>query len=382
MTVTDKGRRRAKRTAPTRTAEVPLHRAIYEHLLREIEDGTWRVDERLPSEAVLCERFKASRITVAKAIGQLQREGRVRRRAGSGTFVQQPTGPATAGMRFGLLIPDLGLTEIFEPICHGMMTSPLARLHSLTWGHAPEDAASAEVVAEDLCRQFIAQKVDGVFFAPLEFLPADSYAANLRVVEALSRAGIPVILLDRGVEEFPGRGQFDLIGIDNHRAGATVTQHLLDAGSVRPVFLARAGAGSTVTMRCAGYFTALRGAGLPFAGAQVWGDPDDGAWLDAVLAAEQPDALVCANDRIAASVMRHLLQRGVQVPQDIRMTGVDDVKYAQFLPVALTTIHQNCAEMGRIAMAVMLARIENPTRASVEVLAGFELVVRESSGAL
>ena len=380
MAVAEKGRRPTKKGVVPSRGEMPLHRSIYEQLLREIEDGTWKLGERLPSEAVLCERFMASRITVAKAIGQLQREGRVRRRAGSGTFVQQPAGAEVTGMRFGLLIPDLGLTEIFEPICRGMMTSPLARPHSLTWGHVPEGAESGEAVAEDLCRQFIAQKVTGVFFAPLEFSP-NRRAANLRVVQALQKAGIAVVLLDRCLERFPGRSGFDLIGIDNHRAGALVTEHLLEAGAQRPVFLAKRGAGATVHARSAGYYTALRGAGLPFAGAAFWGDPEDGGWIESVLEAERPDALVCANDRTAASVMRHLLHRGLRVPEDVRVTGVDDVKYAQFLPVALTTIHQNCAEMGRVAMTVMLERLENPERPGVEVLTGFELVVRESSGA-
>ena len=52
--------------------------------------------------------------------------------AGSGTFVKRPA--AATGMSFGLLIPDLGETEIFEPICQGMMASPPAREHALLWG--------------------------------------------------------------------------------------------------------------------------------------------------------------------------------------------------------------------------------------------------------
>lgn len=373
MAIAEKG----KRAAMSARGEMPLHRAIYEQLLGEIEGGAWKVGERLPSEAMLCERFGASRITVAKAIGQLQHEGRVRRRAGSGTFVQ----PAAAGggSQFGLLIPDLGVTEIFEPMCRGMMTAPMAKPHSLTWGHTPEGAASQEAVAEDLCRQFIAQKVAGVFFAPLEF-SADRRAANLRVVGALKKAQIPVVLLDRCLEEFPQRSEFDLVGIDNHRAGALVTDHVLRAGAVRPVFVSRAGSGATVQARSAGYFTAVREAGLGFAGAAFFGDPEDGAWLDGILESVRPDAMVCANDHTAASVMRHLLGRGLRVPGEVRVTGVDDVKYAQFLPVPLTTIHQNCAEMGRVAMNVMLGRLENPGRPGIEVLTAFELMVRESSG--
>lgn len=196
----DKSEQRVDRTSGLR-AELPLHRSIYQQLLQEVQNGTWKVGSKLPSEAALCERFGASRITVAKAIGTLQRDGLVRRRAGSGTFVQPPPATASTAMRFGLLIPELGTTEIFEPICRGMMSSPLTRPHSLVWGHAAPQDERPEHAAEDLCRQFIEQRLHGVFFAPVEY-SVDRHAANLRIVNALQRAGIAVVLLDRCVERF------------------------------------------------------------------------------------------------------------------------------------------------------------------------------------
>jgi GntR family transcriptional regulator of arabinose operon len=47
------------------------------------------------------------------------------------------------------------------------------------------------------------------------------------------------------------------------------------------------------------------------------------------------------------------------VPQEMRIVGIDDVKYASLLPVPLTSQHQNCADIGAMAMATMLQRIEN-----------------------
>ncbi len=45
------------------------------------------------------------------------------------------------------------------------------------------------------------------------------------------------------------------------------------------------------------------------------------------------DAFVCANDRIAGRLMHALLARGVRIPQDVRIVGMDDVNYASLLPV-------------------------------------------------
>ncbi|GAA3756451.1 GntR family transcriptional regulator [Terriglobus aquaticus] len=367
----------ARGVAATR-GELPLHRSIYQQLLQEVQNGTWKVGSKLPSEAALCERFGASRITVAKAIGTLQREGLVRRRAGSGTFVQQPPAASTASLRFGLLIPDLGATEIFEPICRGMMLSPLTRPHSLVWGHAGPQKEFPELAAEDLCRQFIEQRLHGVFFAPVEYA-ADRHAANHRIVEALERAGIVVVLLDRCVERFPARSRFDLVGIDNHRAGALLTQHVIAAGAKRPVFLGRARSAGTVHMRASGYWTAVRDAGLEYDGAYLRGDLDDPAFLCGVLERERPDALICQNDHAAAVVMRSLVGQGVAVPGQVRVAGFDDVKYAEYLPVPLTTIRQDCAELGQVAMLTMLERLRNPGHPARDVLVDFELVVREST---
>src|SRR5436190_10960241 len=112
-------------------SQTPKHRQVYRSLEREIHDGRWKEGDRLPSEADLVRQYGASRITVGRAVRDLQRAGLVERRAGSGTFVRTPA--ARAGLSFGLLIPDLGETEIFEPICQGMMSSPLAREHALVW---------------------------------------------------------------------------------------------------------------------------------------------------------------------------------------------------------------------------------------------------------
>ncbi len=43
----------------------------------------------------------------------------------------------------------------------------------------------------------------------------------------LERAGIPIVLLDRCFEPYPDRSNFDLVGIDNHRAGYVLTRHLI-----------------------------------------------------------------------------------------------------------------------------------------------------------
>jgi DNA-binding LacI/PurR family transcriptional regulator len=191
---------------------------------------------------------------------------------------------------------------------------------------------------------------------------------------------VTVVLLDRCYERYPQRSQFDLVGIDNHRAGRMLTDHLLETGARRIVFAMRPHSAYTVDARMAGYRDALFSFDSRFSPVSVSGNFEDPAWVRRMIDRERPDAIVCANDHTAAHLMQTLISLGVRIPEDIKMAGIDDVPYAKLLPTQLTTIRQNCAEIGAVAMAVMLDRIENPTRPIRDVLVRTDLIVRASSG--
>jgi GntR family transcriptional regulator of arabinose operon len=372
-----------KSAAPLSTsippAPVPRYRQIYDDLYSAIQSGLLQPGDRLPSEAQLGKRYKTSRITVAKAVNELYAQGLVTRRAGSGTRVLAPSG--SHGHLFGALIPDFGHTEIFEPICRGMMQHPVAKTHSLLWGHFIGGPTQQEKEAESLCHRYIAQKVSGVFFAPLEFTPHKD-AVNRRIVAALDRAGIKVVLLDRCFAPYPTRSRFDLVGIDNRQAGFLITQHLLRLGVTRPTFVAKPGSASTVFARIAGFREALLAHGLRLNENNIcFGDPEEPGFVRRLLKDFKPEALVCANDLTAARTMVALADYGIRVPEEMRIVGNDDVKYASLLPVPLTTQHQNCNDIGAMAMITMLQRVENPSLPTVDVLLQTRTVVRSSCGA-
>jgi DNA-binding LacI/PurR family transcriptional regulator len=364
----------------TEGTETPKHRQVYRSLEREIRDGRFKEGDRLPSEADLVRQFGASRITVGRAVRDLQRAGLVERRAGSGTYVRTKPAPAAA-LSFGLLIPDLGETEIFEPICQGMMASPLAREHALVWGSQKGDAGSKEERAWELCRQYIDRRVSGVFFAPLELTPAKD-EVNLRIARALDEAHIPVVLLDRTVLPYPQRGHHDLVGIDNRRAGYLVTEHLLRLGARRIAFVGVGNAAATVDARASGYREALAAWEIGFDRALVRRmDPGDAEAVRGLMDAARPDAIVCANDRTAARVMHTLLESGHAVPGDVRLVGIDDVEYAALLPVPLTTLRQPTRQIGAAALAAMLDRVAGADLPTRDILLHGTLVVRRSCGA-
>ena len=357
------------------------YRKIFDQLSRDILAGRYQAGQKFPSEAALVGRFGASRITVGHAVRELQQKGLVDRVAGSGTYVRAAPHRGRQSPVFGLIIPNLGETEIFEPICRAIAAAPDARNHALLWLHAGEGSSGKEDEALQLARQCVARAVAGVFFAPLE-MAAGSAAVNQRVMKMLKDAGIPVVLLDRRPEEHPGenaaRGRCDLVGIDNQHAGYLATSHLLRLGARRIGFMAYRGQATTVKARMHGYRDALADAKVKDA-RTFYLNPNVPAVLPA--GASACDAFVCANDRIAGRLMHVLLARGLRIPQDVRLVGIDDVNYASLLPVPLTTIHQPCRDLGETALRAMLERLDRPQMPARDILLDCSLVVRESCGA-
>jgi GntR family transcriptional regulator, arabinose operon transcriptional repressor len=356
----------------------PKYEIIRQSLSDAIASGEYQPGQRLPSESDLVKTFAASRPTVIRALRELQMSGAIERRVGSGSYVRGDS--AAPGYTFGLLIPELGRTEIFEPMCRGMAETQHGGHHVLLWGSSLGDEANMERQASQACRQLIAKRVSGVFFAPLEMTPQKD-AINRGIAEALDRSGIPVVLLDRDLVSYPERSRYDLVGIDNRRAGYVVTQHLIRCGRRRVVFLGRPGSAPTVDARIAGYREAVADAELK-SGPQVCRvDPEDQVLVKTILQRLRPEGFVCANDFTAARLLRTLTDLGVSVPDKVGMAGIDDVKYASLLSVPLTTIHQPCAMMGAIAVSAMIERLRAPKLPARDILLNFHLVVRDSCGA-
>lgn len=92
-------------------------------------------------------------------------------------------------------------------------------------------------------------------------------------------------------------------------------------------------------------------------------------------------AIVAANDRMAFGALEALQQRGLHVPDQIALTGFDDVSEAQSMGVPLTTVRQSFYEVGKHSLEGLLKRIKGETLEDVTLLSS-QLVVRWSCGCL
>ena len=360
------------------------HHAISHQILAEISSGKYRPGSRLPSEAQLVERFQVSRPTVIRALRDLQEIGLIERRAGSGSYVRNTSSNSMRLSQLGLLIPGLGTTEIFEVIC-GELAS-LARVHEygLLWGGSTAVCLDSMTTAEQalkVCDQFISSRVSGVFFAPFELI-GENENASRQVAEKLRLAGIPIVLLDRDMLPFPNRSEFDLIGTDNMLGGYMLAEHLIKLGCKQLAFVARPNSAPTVDARIAGVREAIVRHRIEARPDWIqMGVPGDERFVRSLISPMRWDALICANDYTAATLIRGLERLKIKVPTTVRVVGFDDVRYATLISVPLTTVHQPCREIAMAAFQIMLERIEDPAMPGRCLQLSPRLIVRESCGA-
>jgi DNA-binding LacI/PurR family transcriptional regulator len=89
-------------------------------------------------------------------------------------------------------------------------------------------------------------------------------------------------------------------------------------------------------------------------------------------------AIVCVNDFMAVGAMREIRERGLRIPEDISVTGFDNIKLAQFCYPALTSVHIPRDQIGRIICNSLLP--SDKTVIEHDVVIDPELVVRDSTG--
>ena len=94
---------------------------------------------------------------------------------------------------------------------------------------------------------------------------------------------------------------------------------------------------------------------------------------------EPPTAIFAFNDNMAIGVLRAARERGVPVPAELSVVGFDDSELAAIVTPALTTVRQPLAEMGRMAVSLLMRQLENQRVEGLNVELQTRLVVRDST---
>lgn len=183
-----------------------------------------------------------------------------------------------------------------------------------------------------------------------------------------------------GCEDTPGPS----VRIDNIAATKTIVDYLLALGHKSIGVISGLKDNPHTIDRLEGYKASLAAAGLPFKQELIM-EGDFTMWSGQNAAKQffrlkhMPTAICCLNDEMALGAIQTLKAQGLRVPEDISITGFDDIPYAKYWDPGLTTMAQPAEEIGKLAMDTLLRIIEGDDLNNMELVLPAELVIRQST---
>lgn len=216
--------------------------------------------------------------------------------------------------------------------------------------------------------------VSGILLASLDI--------NERLIRMFQETQIPVVLLC-SVKDSP----FDVVCGDISHCMYIATKHLIALGHRRIAFAGGKPSQVHEVGRRAGYERAMREAGLPVDPryiVEVGFSQMGGYECGRVLTSRRPlpTAVCCANDLVALGLMSALRERGIAIPDQISVTGMDNIPYDQVSWPSLTSVTNNGDVFAREGIRMLLERIEGAVDTEPrEVLVNRELIIRGSVAA-
>lgn len=195
------------------------------------------------------------------------------------------------------------------------------------------------------------------------------------VLDRLRDGRLPVVLIDNSHPGIPS------VVSDHRRAGELAARALLDGGGTRFAFVSENLDNPNFGARLAGFTDELRrgGSQLRPEAVAAGGDAWDGGYfaMERVLDGldEAPDAVFAANDPAAISAAKALAARGLRVPEDVALVGVDDIHLAAYHAPPLSTVRVDKQGLGRTGAELLLRRLRGEEVPELTTL-GVELVAR------
>jgi len=268
----------------------------------------------------------------------------------------------------GVLVPDI-TNPVFPPILQGIEASAAARGYFVFVTNVVDHALARPIV-----ERMLAQRVDGLVMA--------TATRDDPLVDYIAKAGMHAVLVNRADET----GRLPAVVSDDRLAMKLAVDHLVVTGHRRIGHLAGPQNIPTGVGRRQGVEQALRDRGLEMAcvvECESYSREAGRVAMKLLLSAPAlPDAVVCCNDLVALGAYDALREQGMRVPEDMSITGHNDMPLVDMVNPPLTTIRLPHRELGWRAAEMLFDEIEGKSLSASTVVLRPELVVRESTRVL
>jgi LacI family transcriptional regulator len=345
--------------------EQPLPVRVASEIRQRIEDGEFRVGQKLPSERQLAERADVSRQVVRQALADLSRLGildcQPRCRpvvlAGLKPLNRQKIRDKKIYLLVFPHVSDFIAAQLLKGVQQGIIDPQINLAISTPAGGRSASAVDSErqqllsIAADPMASGVIIWYIGGL--------------RNLAALQAVRQAGIPIVFVDR---EAPRGFEADYVGTDNFEAARKAVDHLAEIGHERIGMLSNLDPVSSVQERQDGYRAALADAGVNFEPEWMTAVDLEGTTFEEAIkrAIERllqlpnpPTAIFAVNDQIGIRMFSVLTEMKIRVPEEMSVVGFDG--WLRWVPGGgnLTSAAQQFERIGHLATRVLLERMEH-----------------------
>ena len=328
------------------TKRTPIYQTIIDDITAQISAGDFDYSQPICTEKSICERYDTSRITAKHAIGKLEEKGFLYRKRGAGSFVvRQSTSPASSKI-FALVTP-------FSIVQGGVFRAVEAASQLLTTqGHqlTIHISVNTPLGNAELIDNLYNQDIAGIIYYPIgDTLPTEA-------LNKFVKNNRPVIILDKETNN----PQFTNVICDNYQGSQMLAEHLVSYGHVKTAYLSRFKLNelSSVKKRYNGYADFLKQAHLePHFVHWAFNFPNSFYLLQHIVntfRVENITAILCENDEVAFNVYMCCQSLGLRVPEDMNITGFDNIEWATTGAAQITTVDQNFNAIGKTIANVLM----------------------------
>jgi len=356
---------------------------VYRVLEERIFKGVWPVGTFIPAESELMREFACGRSTVGTAIARLAHEGLVERRKRAGTRVLRNSFERGADLNaldaFAFIYPGEQHEGIWRTVKGFQDAAREKGRRVLMLSTGADYAQEAEFIGR--LSEF---DVRGAVVYPI--IPSSKDLVHFS--DMLVNSKFPIVLAEINL---PGLGCPSVV-VDGFHAGFCMTHHMLSRGARRIGYFSNYAWAPFMWDRYQGYRWALEEAGLR--------EPANGVFLSPAMnpdfanplneptqlaseflsRAPKLDGVVCADDFLARGCMVAAKARGLRIPDDLLVTGIDNCSGLENEPgPSLTTYRVPFEERGHVAFRILNELVVGTSPRSFETRIRGELVVRESA---
>jgi GntR family transcriptional regulator of arabinose operon len=358
-----------------RKKQIPKYQQLKQEILSWLECGELKPNEQMPSENEIANRFQMSRQTVRQTLGELEKDGWLKRLQGKGTFVSAPKNKISHDAQTVGMITTHISDYIFPHIVRGAESTLRGRGYSLLLSSTDNDK---EKETESLM-MMLGQQLNGLIVEPTKSAQGNP---NLYHFLTLEYRNIPIVMINERYQEM----NCPCVKIDDENGGFQAVEHLFQLGHRNIAGFFKTDDLQGVN-RLKGFMQAHQHFQLPlppdaivhFNTEDKMTKPYESA-LRMLHRDNRPSAFVCYNDELAVQLLDAVRQVGLTVPNDLSIVGFDDSTLATATEIKLTTLTHPKAEMGVKAVEVLLSLIEgNGQIQEKDIVFKPKLVIREST---